>query len=150
MNLLKSLKAAIDISSTGQNNNKNASLNPEMAAAVLLIAMERADFEASPDERSEIERLLAKYFALDAGEVESILVRAEEEAGQSVSFFDYVEHLNAALAYEEKCQVLKMLWQVAYADGQLDPFEEQLMRRLADMLYLSHSDYVRTKLQVIE
>ncbi len=149
MSLLKSLVSALDQRGTSAQNGKT-SLNPEMAAAVLLISMERADFESSPDERTAITHLLSRHFKLAEGEVEALLVDAEEEVGQSVSFYDYVEHLNSNLDQEEKCQVLKMLWGVAYADGELDPFEEQLMRRMADMLYLSHSDYVRTKLQVTE
>ncbi len=149
MSLLKSLVSALDLRGTSTQDRKTA-LNPEMAAAVLLISMERADFESSADERAAITHLLALHFRLAEGEVEALLAEAEEEVGQAVSFYNYVEHLNSNLGQDEKCQVLKMLWGVAYADGQLDPFEEQLMRRMADMLYLSHSDYVRTKLQVTE
>lgn len=146
MNLLKSLVSALDGSKSASGEREP--LNPEMAAAVLLIAMERADFDSTEDERAEIKHLLATHFQLPEGELESLLVKAEQEVGESVSFYHYVEHLNSELEYDDKCRVLTMLWKVAYADGELDPFEEQLMRRMADMLYLSHSDYVRTKLQV--
>lgn len=144
-NLLQSLARALTPEETVKDNQ---ALNPEMAAAVLLIAMERADFEESPGERAEIERLLARHFGLERGDLEGVLQRAEHEVGESVSFYDYVQHLNETLDYRGKCSVLEMLWRVAYADGHLDPFEEQLMRRLADMLYIPHRDFVRLKLLV--
>lgn len=150
MSMFKSLTAALGIAEQPSAGSVRLHLNPEMAAAVLLLSMERADFEESPEERAIIKHLLARHFHLPEGELEALLEKAEHEVGRSVSFYDYVELLNTRLQPEEKCQVLKMLWEVAYADGKLDPFEEQLMRRLSDMLYMSHGDYVRTKLEVIE
>lgn len=144
MGLWKSLAESLG----RQAEDDNQALTPELAAAVLLIAMERADFEKSHEERSVIERSLASHFGLAPGELETLLCRAEEEAGESVSFYDYVQNLNDSFSYEDKCAVLRMLWEVAYADGKLDPFEEQLMRRLADMLYMPHKEYVRIKLEV--
>lgn len=147
MSLLNSLKAAL---TANQADSSSRSLNPEIAAAVLLVSVERADFEEADEERQVVEQLLAKHFGLQRGELEALLEEAEKEVGSSVSFYDYVQTLNDSLEYSQKCDVFTMLWQVAYADGRLDPFEEQLMRRLADMLYLSHADYVRTKLAVVE
>lgn len=146
MSLIKSLSAALR---PGAGSDAQPALNPEMAAAVLLIAMERADFENDEAERAVIERLLARHFSLSPGELEALLSEAEAETGEAISFYDYVEKLNNSLDIHGKRDILRMLWHVAYADGRLDPFEEQLMRRLADMLYLTHKDFVRLKLEVL-
>ena len=146
MSLFQSLKRALQPADAQARDE----ISPEMAAAVLLLSMERADFDESEEERAVIKHLLARHFDLQDGELEGLLEKAEQEAGESISFYSYVEQLNSTLDHAGKCDVLRMLWEVAYADGRLDPFEEQLMRRLADMLYLPHSDYMRLKLQVIE
>ncbi len=146
MGLFKSLAEAI-----GQpTQDERQAMTPELAAAVLLLAVERADFDKNPREREIIRRDLARHFQLAPGELEALLERAESETGEAVSFYEYVRQLNDSLDVQSKNEIFRTLWRVAYADGELDPYEEQLLRRLADMLYLPHKDFVRLKLEVVE
>lgn len=120
-----------------------------LAAAVLLVEMARADAEHNGPEREALRRELEQRFGLDAEEAQALLIAAEQSAEQAVSLHSYIDDINSSFDYLQKQSVLKMLWQVAYADGRLHHHEEHLMRRFADLLYLAHEDFIRLKLQVL-
>lgn len=120
-----------------------------LAAAVLLVEMARADADHDGLEREALRRELEQRFGLDPDSAQALLEAAERTADESVSLHGYIDDINSGLDYPQKLSVLKMLWQVAYADGRLHRYEEHLMRRFADMLHLSHTDFIRLKLQVL-
>lgn len=122
----------------------------QLATALLLIEMASADFEFADVERSRIAGLLAAHFGMDAADVEALIHSAQQRARQSTSLYDYVKVLNERLEPDGKYRIMEMLWRVACADGHVDKYEEHLLRRLADMLYVSESDYVRAKLAAME
>ena len=72
------------------------------------------------------------------------------EADASASLHRYIQVLNDALDYRDKLRIIESLWAVAYADGELDKHEEHLLRRLGDLLYVQHSDWIRLKLKFAE
>jgi uncharacterized tellurite resistance protein B-like protein len=119
-----------------------------LAAAVLLVEMARADADHPGPEREALRRELQTRFGLDAEAAQALLASAERTADRSVSLHGFLDDINTGLDYPQKLAVLKMLWQVAYADGRLDRHEEHLMRRFADLLHLAHADFIRLKLQV--
>lgn len=120
-----------------------------LAAAVLLVEMARADAQHDEHERKALVQELQQRFGLSVEEAQALLSAAEQSADQSVSLHGYIDDINAGLDYPQKRSVLKMLWQVAYADGRLHRHEEHLMRRFADLLHLGHEDFIRLKLQVL-
>lgn len=121
-----------------------------LASAVLLVELARADAVLGSEERATLERVLAGRFGLGSSEAVDLVAGAERSADQSISLHDHVTDINRGLDYAEKRAVLKMLWQVAYADGVLHHHEEHLLRRLADLLHLPHEDFIRLKLEVLE
>jgi uncharacterized tellurite resistance protein B-like protein len=76
--------------------------------------------------------------------------RAQGAEREAVSLYDYVRTINERFDPAGKYQLMEMLWQVAWADGRLDPHEEHLLRKLAGLLYVSDADYIRAKLAVME
>jgi uncharacterized tellurite resistance protein B-like protein len=118
------------------------------AVAVLLLECARADFQRSEAEMAVVREALRGYLGVDGAELDRLLAEAGEQAHRSVSLHDFVRHLNQSMQPSDKRALFAMLWRVAYADGRLDPDEEQMLRRLADMLYVPHQDYIATKLQV--
>lgn len=119
-----------------------------IAAAVLLLEMAHADHRHADEEYDEIRRQLKTHFSLDDAETEELLAAAQPRAQRSVSLYRYLKTLNDGLDQGEKRQVLEMLWRVAYADRHLDAHEEHLLRELAEMLYLPHSQFIKAKLVV--
>ncbi|MGI9290140.1 MAG: TerB family tellurite resistance protein [Gammaproteobacteria bacterium] len=121
----------------------------QLALAALLVEMARADFDDTEEEHHLISKLLAKHFELSDSEAVELLHRAGSSVTNAVSLFDFTRALHESLDAEQKQQVIRLLWQVANADKQLDKYEDYLVRKVADLLYVSHSDVVRIKHEVL-
>ena len=119
-----------------------------MAAAVLLVEISRADMQMAEAELAVVRETLAQQFGLSRQDVDALLREARTEQDNSVSMQPYVAALNASASHEEKRALLQALWRVAYADGVLDQYEEHMMRRISELLFLSHADFIQTKLAV--
>ena len=122
----------------------------QTALAALLVEMARADFDQQQSEDLAISQMLGEHFDLDANSATDLLVKAQQAANDAVSLHDFTRALHTNLSREEKFCVVEMLWRVAYADGHLDRYEDALVRKLSELLYIRHSDLVRIRNQVID
>ncbi len=116
-----------------------------LAAAALLVEIARADFDYSEDEEGAIRSALASALALEDGEVDELVALAREEAEEAISLHQFTRLVNETHSIDDKRALMVDLWRVAYADGRLDQFEEHLLRRIADLLHLRHSEFMRAK-----
>lgn len=119
----------------------------ELATAVLLIEVSRADFEQRDDETREIRKLLLDHLSLCEEEVEVLLQHASDKADDLVSLQHVTRLLNEKMQQQEKRRVIELMWRVVYADGEKHHYEEHLMRQVADLLYISHEDFIRARHQ---
>ena len=119
-----------------------------LATAALLFEMLRADDDEHPDERAALEQVLQKRFELSEEETRKLAELADREAAEAASLYQFTGLINEHFTPEQKVSVVEMLWQIAYADGSLDPYEEALVRKIADLIYVPHRDFIRAKLQV--
>ena len=85
---------------------------------------------------------------MDKAAAQSMLEDADKEARRAVSLHEFTRILHEHMTPGDKLEVIEMLWRVAYADGKLDPNEEYLVRKLADLLYISHTDLIRIRNKV--
>jgi len=145
MGLLERLTEALN---PPQDEERDVERAQRIAAAVLLLEMAHADHRHADEEYAEIRRQLKTHFGLDDAETEELMTEARPRAEESVSLYRFLKTLNDGLNPTEKRQVLEMLWRVAYADRHLDAHEEHLLRELAELLYLPHSEFIRAKLTV--
>ena len=122
----------------------------QLAAAILLLEVSRADFDISEQEQHVILNVLAEQFDLSAQEAASIFNYARQEHEEYTSSHPFIRLLNDTLDGDEKRLLLKGLWRVAYADKRLDKYEEYHIRKIADWLYLSHADFIRTRHKVMQ
>lgn len=122
----------------------------QLAVALLLGEMARADFDVSPAEQSEMRLLLQHRYQLDEAAADDLLRRGLTGASRATSLHDYVCVLNERLDYPSKVEVVEMLWEMAYADGRLEMHEESELRKIAGLLYISNADFIRAKLRVSE
>ena len=118
-----------------------------LAVAQLLLEIARSDLDVAPAEMAAIRGHLAHAYALDETRLDELVATASSRVERSVSLHDTVQLINQALGPEDKARIIGALWQVAYADGRLDPYEEALLRRLADLLYVPHRTFIREKLK---
>lgn len=116
-----------------------------LATAALLLEMMRMDSSISAEESAAVTTALQTQFGLAAQEVDSLVALAAEEAKQATDYFQFTSLINKSLDAAQKAKVIEYMWQVAYADGHLDAHEQHFMRKIADLLYVSHADYVAAK-----
>lgn len=148
--MLRSLKALFD---EGMARLKDASADIDpmpLAVAALLLEVARADHAVDDAERRAVLTALARFCELDDTDLERLVTTAAEAVDASVSFYDFTRTANERLSREQKMALLEMLWRVAQADGRVDHYEEYYIRKLADLMYLSHGDFIRAKLKVLD
>ncbi len=117
-----------------------------LAAAALLIETARADFTEDGAEQAALEKLLCESLGLAPSEVGELIRRASERVDESTSLYEFTRVINDHFSPEQKVQLIEDMWTVAFADGNLDKYEEHLIRRVAELTYVSHQDYIRSKL----
>jgi len=116
-----------------------------LATAALLLEMMRMDSSVTAAETATVTDALQTRFGLDAAQVGTLMALAAEEAKQATDYFQFTSLINRHFSREQKIEVVENLWQVAFADGHLDAHEQHFMRKIADLLYISHADYVAAK-----
>jgi uncharacterized tellurite resistance protein B-like protein len=117
----------------------------EIATAALLLEMMRMDSTVTDEETATVTSVLRNRFGLTAKELDTLLRFANEEARQATDYFQFTSLINRYYSAEQKIQVVEFLWQVAFADGHLDAHENHFMRKIGDLLYIPHADYVAAK-----
>jgi len=120
------------------------------ATAVLLVEIARADQERLVIEHEAMIESLQKSFSLSAGEAEDVLSRAETAAENSVSLHEFTRILHTELSYAEKGKIIEMLWRIALADSVLDKYEDYMIGKIAELLYVVRGDVMRLKSKVYE
>ncbi len=120
----------------------------QLATAALLVEMSRADGKVEADEQAAIGRALRKAFAIDDEKTAELIRLAETEIADATCYHQFTSLINKNFSKQQKAQVVEMLWEVAYADVEMEKYEEHLLRRLSDLLYVPHSEFIKTKLRV--
>ena len=119
-----------------------------VATALLLIEVARADYADDLAEDAAMQRSLEQFFSLDATDAKLLIEEARREADHAVELHQFTRRLHEQLSLAEKHRVVEMLWQVAFADRRLDKYEDQLVGRIAELLYVSRSDLIRIRNRV--
>ena len=118
----------------------------ELATAVLFYEIMRADDTFEQAEREVYRQRLESHFTLSVQELDDLIELTTTQAHQAADFVQFTRVINNACDGSEKRAILDSLWLLAYADDRLDPHEEHLIRRIADLLYLPHSQFIQSKL----
>jgi uncharacterized tellurite resistance protein B-like protein len=122
----------------------------QVATATLLMEVARADNSITADERRDIRRMIEKHFGLSPEQTRQIAVSAEREAQQATSLYPFTQLINRVCEPREKVRIIGMLWRVTCSDGHVDKYEEHLVRKIADLLYVPHREFIRMKLEVTD
>ena len=117
-----------------------------MAAAVLFVEVMHADHQVDKRERQIVMLALLESFSLSRKDAEELLEQAEERVKDVTSLHEFTSLLHTRLSNEEKVMLVEQIWRIILADNDVDKYEEHLVRRIAELLYVSHRDYIRAKL----
>jgi uncharacterized tellurite resistance protein B-like protein len=121
----------------------------QLAAAALLIEIGKADYQRDPREQAAILHAVGTAFALTPAALAELMEDAETTSHQATSLYEFTNLVNQHYSEAEKQQLIRQLWRVAGADGNIDKYEDHLIRRIAELIYVSHSQFIRAKLEVL-
>lgn len=120
----------------------------QLATAALLIEMAQADNTRHSIEFQAIHEGIGQVFNLGEEETNELIELADEEAHQATDHFEFTQMINENFDYQQKCQVVELLWRVCLSDQEMDRYEEQLVRKIAELLHVEHKDFINQKLKV--
>src|SRR5574340_80699 len=119
----------------------------QLATAVLLVEVMRSDTDGAEQEQATILNILKERFYLSSAEVAQLSELGHRTATAANDFHQFTSLINRELELSEKVRIIEYMWQVAYADSEISAHENHLMRKIADLLYIPHGDYVTAKMR---
>lgn len=127
-------------------NSQENEISLEIACSVLLCEVMLADGQLDDTEKAKLNDIISSQFQLTDIEVAEIIQHALLLCENATDFYQFTSKINESYSLEQRIKMLELLWQVAYADGELASIEEHIIRKIADLLHLRHSEYIQTKL----
>ena len=120
------------------------------ACAALLIETALADKVFNTEEIDSMKKTLREVYEIDEKDLDELISESEKKVSESTSLYEYTRLINDLCGYQDKLRLINNLWAIAFADKHLDKYEEFLIRKISDLLYVSHSDFIQQKLSVKE
>ena len=123
----------------------------ERVTAMLLLEIARADTEIDPAELKAIEQAITNSCpSISTDELEELISVARQDVEKSISLHEQIRQINTGCSREQKISLIEQMWRIAYADGDLDKYEEYTIRQLSDLIHVEHKDFIKAKLRVID
>ena len=119
----------------------------ELATAALLTEVVRSDADVQPAERDVVLRAVREKFGLSETEAQTLIQLAEEEVRTANDYYQFTSLVNRHFSQPQKLRVVELMWQVAYADAELSAHENHVLRRIAELLHVTHADYIAAKMR---
>ncbi len=150
--MLKALRELIEktLGTDGEAEPEGRRHGVDLATAVLLVEVARADYEEDLTSDATVFGLVKSHFSLSDEEARLLVQEARTEADHAASLQSFTRQLHECLSVQEKHRIVEMLWEVALADSVLDKHEDHLIRKVAGLLYVSHADLIRIRNSVTE
>ena len=152
--MLKKIKGYIsefgNKSSDSENQEEKEKNIINNACAALLIETALADKVFNTEEIDSMKKTLREVYGIDEKDLDELISESEKKISESTSLYEYTRLINDLCDYQDKLKLIQNLWAIAFADKHLDKYEEYLIRKISDLLYVSHSDFIQQKLNVKE
>lgn len=116
-----------------------------VAVAALLVEVALADHEFSAEEMERLGSLLTRKFSLSSNEISELIELAKSESERATCLHQFTQLINQHCNPQEKFNLMKAMWEVAYVDGTLDKYEDYVIRKIADLIYVPHNEFIRAK-----
>lgn len=117
----------------------------EIATVVLFLEMMYMDDKVEAKEQDLILSLIQQSFSLSDEHATALIALAEQQRNQATDYFQFTSLINKEYSLEQKIQLIESLWKIAFIDGVLDVNEEYLVRKIADLLHVPHTDFIMAK-----
>jgi len=117
----------------------------QLASAVLLLDVAQADRDYSEQEKEKIRQAISSKFSLSDNDIHNLMELADAKSNDATDYHQFTSLLNKEFSVEQKIRLIELMWQVAYADGELDPHEDHFIRKISELLYLRHNELLSAR-----
>ena len=145
--MLKKIRSIFTRTSEEVSEKEQVSQKIDNTCAALIIEVALADKVFDESEVNLLKEMLLKAYTLEAVEIQDLIENAEKAVEESTSLYEYTKEVNDNFDYESKINLVDQLWRIAFADGHLDKYEEHVVRKIADLIHISHNDFIQSKLK---
>ena len=118
-----------------------------LATCVLLIEVARSDDNFDDMEKQKILEITKKNFNLSNEQTELLMCIADDRNKEMISLYEWTSKINESCTYVDKKRLMEFLWDVAFTDGVVDKYEDYTIRKIAELLYVKHKDFIKSKLR---
>jgi len=127
----------------GMANTSHKSIHK--ASAALMVEVMLSDGQLNSKEEEGIKALLTRAFDLTQEECDELFCLAQDEVNNSISLYEFTGQVNLHFSANDKFELIKHMWHIAFIDNELDKYEESVIRQVADLIYLPHSQFIKAK-----
>ncbi|MEA2101999.1 MAG: TerB family tellurite resistance protein [Thermodesulfobacteriota bacterium] len=131
-----------------QKSIEQDTIDPGIAACVLMLEVSMTDNEFSDDERQYILSLIERDRNIDKDQAKDILGQAEKQRQDGIDLWHFTKQINSHFSQDEKIRLIEEIWRIIYMDKRLDGHEDHLVHLLSSLLHLTHSQLIDAKLKV--
>ena len=117
----------------------------DKACSALLIEVAYADKVFDESEINSLRESLKETYDIDEQIIDELISEAKKTVDESTSLYEYTRVVNDEFNYSDKLELLSRIWKLAFADGNLDKYEDHLIRKISDLIHISHSDFIKIK-----
>ena len=118
----------------------------DKACSALLIEVAYADKVFDESEINSLRESLKETYDIDEEIINELISDAKKTVDESTSLYEYTRVVNDEFDYSDKLELLSRIWKLAFADGNIDKYEDHLIRKISDLIHISHSDFIKIKL----
>ena len=120
------------------------------ACIALMLETSMADDLLDESEIKTLKTTLINDFKLEETEIDELIEISKKNVDDSTSLYDFTRDINDNFESQERIKLIESMWKIAYADGNIDKFEEHIIRKVSNLIYVSHSDFIKAKISAKE
>lgn len=121
-----------------------------LAATALLVHVVSLDGQPTAAEQRKLHSLIESHFGLDRGTADRLIADATQVEGEAVDLYHFTSVIMRSLDEEGRKRIVRMMWELVYADGEVTEFEDNVVWRASDLLGISQRDRIDLKHAVAE
>ncbi len=149
--MIESIKSFFEKNLTKKEEEEapsSAKSRVDLTCAALLVEVMNSDHELDEREHQEFMAVLQQSYNIAESDLEELIQLAKDEAFEATSLYEFTKLINDSYDYEQKVELIENMWRIAFSDKRLDKYEDHLIRKVSELIYVSHSDFIKTKLKV--
>ena len=145
--MLKKIKSLFFKTSEEETTEVQVAQTIDKTCASLIIEVALADKVFDESEINLLKNILLDTYSLKLDDANELIANAEKTVNESTSLYGYTREVNDNFDYQSKLDLLDQLWRMAFADGNIDKYEEHVVRKISDLIHITHNDFIQSKLR---